>query len=240
MTTTVAWSRSTAPRMRCGEFPGGQLGRVDFLNHDVAAGDVAVRHRRRAPARGGVKVSMPSSNRYIATCSPACRRRDRHLAWQWRTCRLLPDRAAASRCRDRCRRPAAGRSRRCPVRRQRLRSWIRDSAATSLGNTSTPAGGDHEVVKSSLESHAAQLHHAQPPALGTVLGRELLQGHDAVRQALQLKVPALATCGRPAAARCSCGRRRTVSAQGSAADIEAGRGPATAFQTASRRRRAAG
>jgi len=47
---------------------------------------------------------------------------------------------------------------------------------------------DNEVVITSTVRLSAELQDTQPPPLGAVLGRQLLQRHDAVHDALQLQV----------------------------------------------------
>ena len=47
---------------------------------------------------------------------------------------------------------------------------------------------DHVVVIAAAELHAAIFRHAQPPALRAVFGADLLEAHDAVSDALHLKV----------------------------------------------------
>ena len=51
-----------------------------------------------------------------------------------------------------------------------------------------PALLDDEVVVAAAVLLAPELHDAQPPPLGAVLGRELLQAHDPVGDALELQI----------------------------------------------------
>jgi len=50
------------------------------------------------------------------------------------------------------------------------------------------AGADGVVVIAVAKGNAADLLHPQPPPLSTVAGCELLEPHDAVREALELEV----------------------------------------------------
>src|SRR4051812_13284298 len=51
-----------------------------------------------------------------------------------------------------------------------------------------PPARNQEIVISSAELHAAQLHDAQPPAIGTVVRRRLLQLDPPVRHRVRLRL----------------------------------------------------
>ena len=191
MTTTFAPGVPSVPLDgrpdAVGELARRELGRVDRLDADAARLDVAPRCPSRGPSVRSRMVSSRSSKAKIAARSP---RAAAALAY-WMASVDLPLPAGP-------RRTALVPYWRPPPSRassSALPDLSRPAllAAVVLGGDEPredvePARLDDEVVVAAPVLLAPELRDPQPPPLGAVLGRELLQAHDAVGDALELQV----------------------------------------------------
>ena len=150
--------------------------------------DVRAAGRRCSCSQRESSVCGLSSNTNSAARWPRRAAAARELRRQRRLAGARRRRRSACWCLPRCRRRAARRAPGCRSASFARVVACRCSAATRRGNTSMPALLDHVVVIAAAELHAAILDDAQPAALRAVLGIELLEQHDAVRDALHLQV----------------------------------------------------